>query len=55
MRKFDNIVQSETAPPITSLWLKEDRLYYFNNGGWRQIITDKPSEPEVTEEKEDNV
>lgn len=56
MRKFDNIVQSETAPSTTSLWLKDDKLFYFNNGEWRQIITEKPSEPEVIKEvNEDNV
>lgn len=37
MRKFENIVQSETAPQTNSLWLKEGVLYMFNNGAWVSV------------------
>ena len=33
MKKFDNIVMSQTEPSTTSLWLKDGLLYYYD-GGW---------------------
>lgn len=33
MKKFDNIVMSQTEPSTTSLWLKDGQLYYYD-GGW---------------------
>ena len=32
MKKFDNIVLSDTAPSIYSIWLRDGKLYYFSNG-----------------------
>lgn len=34
MKRFENIVQSETAPNTNSLWIKDNILKYFNNGQW---------------------
>lgn len=34
MKKFDNIVMSQTEPSTTSLWLKDGLLYYYD-GGWK--------------------
>lgn len=34
MKRFENIVQSETAPNTNSLWIKDNVLKYFNNGQW---------------------
>lgn len=36
MKKFDNVVMSSTEPSITSLWLKDGQLYYYD-GGWKPI------------------
>lgn len=36
MKKFDNIVMSQTEPSTTSLWLKDGQLYYYD-GGWKPI------------------
>lgn len=38
MRKFDNIIYSNSAPPTNSLWLHNDKLQYHNNGKWTDII-----------------
>lgn len=38
MRKFENIVQSETAPQTNSLWLKDGKLKVFNNGKWQELV-----------------
>lgn len=46
MRKFENIIQSETAPKTSSLWLKEGKLLHFNNGHWEQL-----SGSDITEDK----
>lgn len=37
MRKFENIIQSDTAPQTNSLWLKDGVLKVFNNGKWTDI------------------
>ncbi len=37
MRKFDNIIQSETAPNTRSLWLKGNELLIFSRGTWRPL------------------
>lgn len=37
MRKFENIVQGEAAPKTSSLWIKDNTLYYFNNGEWKPL------------------
>lgn len=34
MKRFENIVQSETAPNTNSFWIKDNALKYFNNGQW---------------------
>lgn len=39
MKKFDNIVMSDTAPSIYSIWLKNGKLFYFSNGTWVEIST----------------
>lgn len=36
MKKFDNIVMSQTEPSTTSLWLKDGQLYYYD-GGWKPV------------------
>lgn len=38
MRKFDNIIQSETPPNTRGLWLKENELLIFSKGKWRPLI-----------------
>lgn len=57
MKKFENIVLSDTEPSIQSIWLKNGKLHYFNNGTWNEIVTaietqpeevpEEPAEPEV--------
>lgn len=39
MKKFDNIVMSDTTPSIYSIWLKNGKLFYFSNGTWVEIST----------------
>lgn len=39
MRKFDNIIHSNSAPPTNSLWLHNDKLQYHNNGKWTDIVS----------------
>lgn len=36
MRRFEAIIQSETAPHENSFWLINNKLYYFE-GGWRPV------------------
>lgn len=36
MRKFEAIIQSETAPSTSSLWLKNKKLWFFE-GGWKPV------------------
>ena len=36
MRRFEAIIQSETAPSTSSLWLKDKKLWFFE-GGWEPI------------------
>lgn len=36
MRRFESIIQSETAPNTSSLWLKDKKIWYFE-GGWSPI------------------
>lgn len=38
MRQFDKIVQSETAPSINSLWMKDGQLLWYNNGKWTPVV-----------------
>lgn len=45
MKKFENIVMSDEAPSIYSIWLKGNKLYYFNNGTWVEITTATVTEP----------
>lgn len=40
MRRFEAIVQSNIAPKTSSLWIKDNKLYYFNNGDWKLIGSD---------------
>lgn len=54
MRKFDNIIQSETALSIYSIWLKNGKLYYFSNGTWVEISTAAVTESlELSKEDEE--
>lgn len=36
MRRFEAIIQSETAPNVSSLWLRNKKLWFFE-GGWKSI------------------
>lgn len=36
MRRFEAIIQSETAPSTSSLWLKDKKLWFFE-GGWKPV------------------
>lgn len=49
MRKFENIIQSETAPQTNSLWLHNGVLKVFNNGQWVELSGGDKTET-VTEE-----
>lgn len=54
MKKFYNIIMSQTEPSTTSLWLKDGQLYYYD-GGWKpcggntsssgNVTLSKPEEP----------
>lgn len=48
MKNYRNIVESETAPNVNDLWLKEDGLYKFGPNGWEKIeVTQTPEVPKV--------
>lgn len=32
-----NIIKSQTEPPTNCLWLKDNSLYYHNNGNWENV------------------
>lgn len=36
MRRFEAVIQSETAPNTSSLWLRNRKLWYFE-GGWKPV------------------
>lgn len=36
MRRFEAVIQSETAPSTSSLWLKNRKIWYFE-GGWKPV------------------
>lgn len=36
MKRFEAIVQSESAPNISTLWLKDNKIWHFD-GGWKAI------------------
>lgn len=36
MRRFEAIIQSETAPSTSSFWLKNKKLWFFE-GGWKPV------------------
>lgn len=36
MRRFEAVIQSETTPSTSSLWLKDKKLWFFE-GGWEPI------------------
>ena len=55
MKKFENIVMSDTAPNIYSIWLRNGKLYYYNNGTWVQITTATISTPPVENLKSNNI
>ena len=46
MKKFDNIVMSQTEPSTTSLWLKDGQLYYYD-GGWKPCGERLPQMPDM--------
>lgn len=43
MRKFKGLIQSETAPDINSLWMKDGQIYWFNDGQWKSITASSGS------------
>lgn len=45
MRRFDEVVQSEVAPNINSLWINNGEYLYYNNGEWVPLA---PTEEEMT-------
>lgn len=47
MKKFDNIIMSQTEPSTTSLWLKDGQLYYYD-GGWKPCGGNTSSSGDVT-------
>lgn len=38
---------SDTAPSVYSIWLRNGKLYYYNNGTWVEITTAAVSAPAV--------
>lgn len=40
MKKFENIVFSNTEPSTNSLWIKENILYFYSNGTWKPLGSD---------------
>lgn len=48
MKNYRNIVESETAPDINDLWLKEDGLYKFGSNGWEKTEV-TPEAPKVND------
>lgn len=50
MKKFDNIVMSQTEPSTTSLWLKDGQLFYYD-GGWKpcgnKLLPQAPDMPPI--------
>lgn len=48
MKKFDNIVMSQTEPSTTSLWLKDGKLYYYD-GGWYPCGERREPLPQVSD------
>lgn len=53
MKRYDNIMQDNTIAPKTdnNLWLKDDQLYYYTNGGWRLIGGGSGSETDYNDLK----
>lgn len=41
MKRYDNIIQSETAPNTSSLWIHDKMLQYYNNGEWTSLGEEK--------------
>lgn len=41
MRRFDEVVQSEVAPNINSLWINNGEYLYYNNGEWASLTPTK--------------
>lgn len=37
MRKYNDIVQSDNEPSLTSLWLNDGILRYFGDNGWTNV------------------
>lgn len=50
MKKFDNIVMSQTEPSTTSLWLKDGQLYYYD-GGWKSCGGNTSSSGDITPDR----
>lgn len=44
MKRIDFIVQSTTEPGINNLWIKDNLLYYYNNGKWTPLSSDVSSD-----------
>lgn len=43
MKIWDKIVQSDTEPSTSSIWLKEGKLWYYNNGKWTPVNATDPN------------
>lgn len=44
MRRYENIVQSETAPLVNSLWMHDGKIQCFINGKWVDLINTTQNE-----------
>lgn len=53
MKRYDNIMQDNTVAPKTdnNIWLKDSKLYYYNNGQWTLIGGDTSKEDITALEK----
>lgn len=49
MRRFDFIIQSNNPPKSSNLWIKDNTLYYFNNGKWVALGSDNTEDIEALE------
>lgn len=38
MKRFENIILSNTEPDTSSLWLKPDKSLWIYNNGWEPIV-----------------
>lgn len=50
MKRFNNIVMSQTEPSTNSLWLNDSQIYYYD-GDWKPCGGNTPSSGDVTPPK----